>query len=114
MKAEFIVKTDDDQYVDLYEALVVVRRYSRSEEYVKNRFILCPVQRSLPILVRMSECQLNYPCRQRDPTNRWFVSYDEIPLEDKSKPGDQFYPTDCTGWIYITNPGTAAALARLL
>ena len=52
MKAEFIVKTDDDQYVDLYEALVVARRYSRSEEYVKNRFILCPVLRGLPILVR--------------------------------------------------------------
>ena len=52
MKAEFIVKTDDDQYVDLYEALVVVRRYSWSEEYVKNRFILCPVLNGLPILVR--------------------------------------------------------------
>ena len=52
MKAEFIVKTDDDQYVDLYEALVVARRYSRSEEYVKNRFILCPVLNGLPILVR--------------------------------------------------------------
>ena len=52
MKAEFIVKTDDDQYVDLYEAPVVARRFSRSEEYVKNRFILCPVLRGLPILVR--------------------------------------------------------------
>ena len=52
MKAEFIVKTDDDQYVDLYEALVVARRFSRSDEYVKNRFILCPVLNGLPILVR--------------------------------------------------------------
>ena len=52
MKAEFIVKTDDDQYVDLYEAPVVARRFSRSEEYVKNRFILCPVLNGLPILVR--------------------------------------------------------------
>ena len=52
MKAEFIVKTDDDQYVDLYEAPVVARRFSMSEEYVKNRFILCPVLNGLPILVR--------------------------------------------------------------
>ena len=52
MKAEFIVKTDDDQYVDLYEAPMVARRFSRSEEYVKNRFILCPVLNGLPILVR--------------------------------------------------------------
>ena len=52
MKAEFIVKTDDDQYVDLYEAPMVARRFSRSEEYVKNRFILCPVFRGHPILVR--------------------------------------------------------------
>ena len=52
MKAEFILKTDDDQYVDLYEALVVARRFSMSEEYVKNRFILCPVLNGLPILVR--------------------------------------------------------------
>ena len=51
MKAEFIVKTDDDQYVDLYEALVVARRYSWSEEYVKNRFILCQVDRGIRIQV---------------------------------------------------------------
>ena len=51
VKAQFILKTDDDQYVDLYEALVVARRYSRSEQYVKDRFILCPVLRGLPILV---------------------------------------------------------------
>ena len=52
LKAQFILKTDDDQYVDLYEALVLTSRYSLSEQYVKNRFILCPVLRGLPILVR--------------------------------------------------------------
>ena len=51
VKAQFILKTDDDQYVDLYEALVVARRYSMSEQYMKNRFLLCPVLRGLPILV---------------------------------------------------------------
>ena len=37
--------------MDLYEALVVAARYSRSEQYVKDKFILCPVLRGLPILV---------------------------------------------------------------
>ena len=51
MKAQFILKTDDDQYVDLYEALVLAGRYSRSLQYVRNRFLLCPVLRGLPVLV---------------------------------------------------------------
>ena len=34
------------------------------------------------------------------------MSYDEIPRDAKS------YPTDCSGWIYITNPGTAGAIAE--
>ena len=50
-QAQFVVKTDDDQYVDLYEVLVLTGRYSKSLEYAKNRFILCPVWRGLPILV---------------------------------------------------------------
>ena len=50
-QAKFVVKTDDDQYVDLYEVLVLTGRYSKSLEYAKNRFILCPVWRGLPILV---------------------------------------------------------------
>ena len=61
VKAQFILKTDDDQYVDLYEALVVARRYYRSEQYVKNRFLLCPVLRGLPILVTFSTD--NQPCQ---------------------------------------------------
>ena len=51
-QAEFVVKTDDDQYVDLYEALVLAGRYSQSVHYVRNRLLLCPVWRGLPILVR--------------------------------------------------------------
>ena len=51
-QAEFVVKTDDDQYVDLYEALVLAGRYSKSVHYVRNRLLLCPVWRGLPILVR--------------------------------------------------------------
>ena len=53
VKAEFILKTDDDQYVDLYEALVLARRYSGTVQYLSNRFLLCPVQRGLEIQVRL-------------------------------------------------------------
>ena len=111
MKAQFILKTDDDQYVDLYEALVLAGRYSRSLQYARNRFLLCPVLRGLPVLVS-GEGETNIiitalsSSSQRDPASKWFVSPEEIP------PTTLVYPTDCTGWLYLTNPGTAAALVR--
>ena len=54
-QAKFVVKTDDDQYVDLYEVVVLTGRYSESVEYVRNRFLLCPVWRGLPILVKTGD-----------------------------------------------------------
>ena len=46
------MKTDDDQYIDLYEVLVLTRMYSKSPQYVSSRFLLCPVWRGMPILVK--------------------------------------------------------------
>ena len=43
---------------------------------------------------------------QRDSSSKWFVTYEELPKEPS------YYPTYCTGWIYITNPGTAAAMVE--
>ena len=40
------------------------------------------------------------------------MSTEEIPRQTEDDEGTEFYPTDCTGWLFITNPGTAAALAR--
>jgi hypothetical protein len=91
-QANFVVKTDDDQYVDLYEVLVLTRRYYNSLEYIKDRFLLCPVLRGNPIL--------------RDPGIKWFVSDGEIPTEV------EFYPNHCTGWLHIASPGTSRALAE--
>ena len=60
------------------------------------RFIACPIWRGLPIL--------------RDPGNKWYASFEDIPLEGKV--GEQCYPTDCSGWLWITTPGTAKAIAE--
>ena len=53
-QAKFVVKTDDDQYVDLYEGMVLFERYYNSLEYTKDRFLFCPVLRGKPILVNMT------------------------------------------------------------
>ena len=36
-----------------------------------------------------------------------YVTYDEIPASDPD-----VFPDYCSGWVYILNPGTAAALAE--
>ena len=96
-QAEFVVKTDDDMYVDLYEVHTLTRGYVNNAQYQSNSFILCPVWATLPII--------------RDPTNKWFISYNDIPKQENAE-GDEFYPTSCSGWIYITTPGTARRLAE--
>ena len=53
-----MVKTDDDQYVDLYEVVVLTRKYSK---YPMDRLILCPVNKGLSIQVR--EVQLIFKLR---------------------------------------------------
>ena len=71
-------------YLQVY---TLTRRYKTNVHYINNRFLLCPVWRGLPIL--------------RDRNSKWFVSYEEIPREE----GNDLYPDDCTGWLWITNPG---------
>ena len=36
-QAEFVVKTDDDMYVDLYEVHTLTRRHLNTTHYVKDR-----------------------------------------------------------------------------
>ena len=51
------------------QVYALTRRYKTNAHYVKNRFILCPVWRGLPIL--------------RDKNSKWGVSYEEIPRDEK-------------------------------
>ena len=98
-QAEFVVKTDDDMFVDLYELYSITRWYINTTHYQRNRFLLCPVWRGLPIL--------------RDPTSKWYVSFKDIPKDEKAKEGEEFYPTSCAGWLYVTTPDTAMRLAAV-
>ena len=45
----------------------------------------------------------------RDPTSKWYASYEQWPKEGEE--GDEFYPTSCSGWLWITSPGTSQAIS---
>ena len=38
-QAEFVVKTDDDQFIDLYEVYTLTRAYLNTSHYNTNRFM---------------------------------------------------------------------------
>ena len=56
---------------------------------------MCPVWIGLPIL--------------RDPTSKWYASHEQWPKVGEE--GDEFYPTSCSGWLWITSPGTSQAIS---
>ncbi|XP_023334739.1 LARGE xylosyl- and glucuronyltransferase 2 [Eurytemora carolleeae] len=91
-QADFVVKTDDDMFVDLYATYFFTRQYLVSPEYNDNSFLLCPMWPPTRIL--------------RDKKRKWYVSYDEI----SKKEGGDLYPPYCSGYFYILNPGTSARL----
>ena len=95
-QAEFIVKTDDDMFIDLYAAYHMTRQYLTNSKYLNNEFILCPTHDGMGII--------------RDPNSKWFVSYEDVSKEDAP---DNTFPPYCTGWIYILNPGTAKKLTEV-
>ena len=41
---------------------------------------------------------------------QWYASYEEVPRA--GEPGKERYPTGCSGWLWVTSPGTARALAE--
>ena len=44
------------------------------------------------------------------PPLQWYASYEQVPRV--GEPGKESYPTDCSGWLWVTSPGTARALAE--
>ncbi|XP_023348743.1 beta-1,3-galactosyltransferase 2 [Eurytemora carolleeae] len=62
-QADFVVKADDDTFVDLYATFFFTRQYLESPEYKNNGFILCRINPNTII---------------RNPKNKWYVSYDEV------------------------------------
>ena len=94
-QAHFIVKTDDDFFVDLYEMYSFTRSFKNTAQYKQDKFILCPLWTNMQI--------------ERDPNSKWYVPFETIP-----KRGDQdiFLPY-CAGALHITNPGTANKLVEV-
>ena len=41
---------------------------------------------------------------------QWYVSYAEVART--GPPGQERYPPSCSGWLWVTSPGTARALAE--
>ena len=41
---------------------------------------------------------------------QWYVSYEEVARA--GAPGQETYPPYCSGWLWVTSPGTARALAE--
>ena len=46
----------------------------------------------------------------RDKNSKWYVTYEEVPQVGAE--GTESYPTDCTGWLWITSPGTSQAISE--
>ena len=83
-------------FYTIAQVYYLTRKYLTSSHYIKNRFLLCPVWRGLPIL--------------RDPNSKWYASYEQVPKVGEE--GKESYPTDCTGWLWITSPGTSQAISE--
>jgi len=96
-QAEFVLKVDDDMFVDMYELFVFTRQFLKTNPYINSSFLVCPV------------AQGGSP--NRDPNTKWYVSYEDL---SKSENGtnDVVYPPYCSGNIHLTNLGTAAKLVR--
>jgi len=87
-QADFVIKTDDDMFIDLFQVYHITRPYLTSEEYRRSSFFLCP---------RWAGAK-----PQRDPNDKYFVSKEDFAGSE--------YPPYCWGWMYVTSPGTAARL----
>ena len=90
-QAEFVLTTDGNIFVDMYELFIFTRRFLNTTSYINNKFLFCPIISGVgPI---------------RDPNNRWYVSYNDTK--------DSVYPSYCNGNVHITPPGTASKLAKM-
>ena len=82
-QAEFVVKTDDDIYVNIYEVYNITRSYINANHFQRNKFLLGYVIRGMPI--------------KRDPSSKWYVSYADLAKDESAKEGPELYPTYCSG-----------------
>ena len=73
-QAEFVVKADDDMFVDLHAVLSFTRQFRSRPSYTAGRFLLCArVWRGTPVIRKPKSVD-----------GKWFVTYEE------NKAGDSF------------------------
>lgn len=104
-QAEFVVKTDDDIYVDLYGAFSLATRLRADERYRDNMFMMGLVNRFHTEIIRSPD----------HPWSKWLVSYEELPRDEVKFPGNstEYYPDYIVGWLLITNPDTSARIVQV-
>ena len=85
--ANFVLKTDDDQAVDVYHLPSYLKQFVNNQE----PFYLC------------HRLKGNKP--QRNPEAKWFVTKEEYWKND--------YPDYCSGWAHVTNLKTIKIILKL-
>ena len=89
--AEYVLKTDDDQAVDVGHLKMFLKEFipqNNDDDNDNAYFYLCYI--------------LKNKSPKRNPGNKWFVSYQEYSKD--------VYPDFCSGWAYVTNINTISAI----
>ena len=84
--ASWVLKTDDDQFVDTLHLPQLLRELRTSPD---DQLFLCQILRRGP---------------ERDPGSKWYISEEEYPSSS--------YPPYCAGWAYLTTLPTIQALLK--
>lgn len=92
-KAEFVLKMDDDIYVNIFRLVELLDERFPRVKNTKTRLggnLACYHQRSMPVV--------------RDPLSKWFVTQDEFSKDT--------FDDYCSGWAYFVSPKTARSLSE--
>ncbi|XP_052830188.1 beta-1,3-galactosyltransferase 1-like [Octopus bimaculoides] len=86
----YIMKTDDDILVDIFQ-VVKHLRYLQQYKYAREKFILCNAWDGMPIV--------------RDKRSKWYVSREEY--------SNNLYDVYCSGSAYILSPDMPVRLLKI-
>ncbi|XP_029647618.1 beta-1,3-galactosyltransferase 2-like [Octopus sinensis] len=86
----YIMKTDDDILIDIFQ-VVKHLRYLQQYEYARKKFILCNVWEGMPVL--------------RNKESKWYVSPEEYP--------NKTFEVYCSGSAYILSPDMPVRLLKI-
>ena len=106
--ARYVLKTDDDIYIDMYGTHTVLEKLMQSKmnqrRYNEGRLMMGIANHVYTTIIRNEE----------DEWNKWFVSYDEWPRDEARFPGNspEHFPCYIVGWFLITNPATSRRIAK--